>query len=152
MNFVDAEGETNIPILKWKWGYVYFWLCALTLSLLVLLALYLAGMLRATKKSNKSSKDNHGDVLGVAKGNAIKQSVVAKSVAWKSRDGNSNADKTRKNRMPNKHVTFRGSAKTHPETVNGRSSGAHTFNDQHEGPGASRPQTIVEGNVAETEA
>ena len=150
MNFVDAEGETNIPILKWKWGYVYFWLCALTLSLLVLLALYLAGMLRATKKSNKSSKDNHGDVLGVAKGKAMQQSGVTKSIAWKSRNANSNGDKTRFNRVPNKHVTFRGSAKTHPETAGYTDD--HTFNDQHEGPGASRPQTVVEGNVAETEA
>lgn len=61
--FVDAEGITTIPILKWKWGYVYFWLCAVVLPCFILIAVWSAGMLRATQRPDKNKRA--GGYVGV---------------------------------------------------------------------------------------
>lgn len=58
MNFINEDGDPNIPILVWKWGYLYFWLCGIGLSALVLGLLWWAGMLRATKKNNKVQRND----------------------------------------------------------------------------------------------
>lgn len=130
MNFVDAEGETNIPVLKWKWGYVYFWMCGLLLSCLVLLALGYAGMLRATKTSNKKSHEI-SEMFGQGP-KSIAAEAMSKVDELQHRessraqkqpnghglhlgDGTTNASGGRRGRASS--LTFRGSAKTHPATV-----------------------------------
>eukprot|EP00946_MAST-07B_sp_MAST-7B-sp1_P000335 g335.t1 len=45
MNFVKSDGTPNMPMLSWQYGYLFFWIISLTLTILTLLGLFIQGWL-----------------------------------------------------------------------------------------------------------
>ena len=43
MNFLQADGTPNMPLLNWQYGYLFFWLLSLGLTFLTFLVLFING-------------------------------------------------------------------------------------------------------------